>query len=157
MAWLVCHKSKYIHLQSFSAIGFCPFARDIQKGDWNQRHFFPPWKKTHPFIGKRQFLNLIHEIPKVYCRDICSVNAGGLIQLDSGAWGSGNPPVTLRSQSSCFKPPFHDVLKDISLPHHDLFFYWGLSNLKSLISERYKEIKLWERLPRRKTWKTDFM
>lgn len=70
----------------------------------------------------------------------------------------GHPPVT--SRSSCFEPPFYYALNYIvPLPDHALFFYyWGLSSLtKSLISERYKEIKLWEHLLGGKAWKADFI
>lgn len=162
MAWLVspqvCHKSENVHLESlFYAKAFWLFPRDIQKGDWSQTHFFSSWKNTS--IHWQRAVRRPHpQDSKGLLQGICSVKAECVTQFYTGARAPGHPPVT--SRSSCFEPPFYYALNYIvPLPDHALFFYyWGLSNLtKSLISERYKEIKLWEHLLGGKAWKADFI
>ena len=70
---------------SFSAIAFWSFAGTCKKVI-DVEDSFPPLGKTRPFIGTRQFIGLIHEIPKAYRRD--GGSSDRLTQLDTGVWAA---------------------------------------------------------------------
>lgn len=146
MAWLAGHKSKYIHLQSsFPAIGFYPFARDIQKKVTEVKDIFPPWKNTS--IHWQKAVPRPHSWnSKGLLQGHWQCESGGLTQLYTGSWRLViplPPDGTLRSQSSCFKPPFHFALKDIfpspTMPYFSTGFkqltkfnFWRVQRNKAL-------------------------
>lgn len=84
------------------------------------RAFFP-LGKTRPFIGKRQYIDLIHEIPKVSSRNIYSIYTGA----GGGGGGRLGTAQDTEKPSSCFESPLHHALKYIiiPLPNQVLFFY----------------------------------
>jgi hypothetical protein len=77
----------------------------------------------HPFIGKRQFTELIHEIPKGLFWGICC-----LIQLHRGTLWSRNPPLS-------FQPPSYYAFEYRFPPtNHALFFDWGFKQFNKKIN-----------------------